>query len=267
MYNKKVAKVGESMIRQVIEQDYPVINNFLKKAFQIATVSNGTEQDFLDYLRTIPENDNQYEYIYVLNHQVIGYVKLNITFIGKDKVFLLAPLAIGEDYCHQTIGTQLIQYALQQAKRTGIDTIFLVGDPNYYGRFGFYPTKWAYNAKIDNQFVLELSLNKNKQYHGILNIYEMPKTIVIDGKKIQNKEDFYQEIEKKFTKNLLFKMGHNLDALQDILDGGYGVYAYHEPIIVIWKNFTVSLENLKNEMQDILDVFQTKKHIQLKKKG
>lgn len=262
-----MAKVGENMIRQVIEQDYPVIYDFIKKAFQTAKVSDGTEQDFLDYLRTIPENDNQYEYIYVLNHQMIGHVKLNITFIGKDKVFLLAPLAVHEDYRHQTIGTQLMQYALQQAKKTGIDSIFLVGDPNYYGRFGFYPTKQAYNAKIDNQFVLELSLNKNKQYHGILNIYEMPKTIVIDGKKMQNKEDFYQEIEKNFTKNLLFKMGHNLDALEDILDGGYGVYAYHEPIIVIWENFTLSLKYLKNEMQDIIDVFQAKNHIQLKKKG
>ena len=49
------------MIRQVIEQDYPVIYDFIKKAFQTAKVSDGTEQDFLDYLRTIPENDNQYE--------------------------------------------------------------------------------------------------------------------------------------------------------------------------------------------------------------
>lgn len=62
-------------------------------------------------------------------------------------------------------------------------------------------------------------------------------------------------------------MGHNLDALEDILDGGYGVYAYHEPIIVIWENFTLSLKYLKNEMQDIIDVFQAKNHIQLKKKG
>lgn len=71
--------------------------------------------------------------------------------------------------------------------------------------FWFYPTKQAYNAKIDNQFVLELSLNKNKQYHGILNIYEMPKTIVIDGKKMQNKEDFYQEIEKNSQKIFYLK--------------------------------------------------------------
>ena len=194
------------MIRQAFKKDYPAIYQFVKSAFETGIVSDGLELDYLEYLRTIPENDNQYEYVAEQDHQIIGHVKLNITFIGKDTVFLLAPLAVHKDYRNQKIVTQLMQHAIQEAKKTTIGAIFLIGDIHYYGRFGFVHSHIL--STPQTSFLLELPLQQ-KKYQGMLKIYEMPKTIVIDGENIFSLDDFYHEIEIIFTKELIFKMGHN----------------------------------------------------------
>lgn len=62
------------------------------------------------------------------------------------------------------------------------------------------------------------------------------KEIIIDGSKFNDIGEFYSEIDKALTKDLTWKTGHNLDALNDLLHGGFGVHEYDEPIIIIWEN-------------------------------
>ena len=59
--------------------------------------------------------------------------------------------------------------------------------------------------------------------------------IIIDGANFSTIDEFYDEVEKKFTKNLSWKIGRNLDAFNDVLSGGFGVFE-REPIIIKWKN-------------------------------
>lgn len=61
------------------------------------------------------------------------------------------------------------------------------------------------------------------------------KELIIDGSKFNNTVEFYIEIDKVLTKDLTWKTGHNLDAFNDLLRGGFGVHEYSEPIIIIWK--------------------------------
>lgn len=65
----------------------------------------------------------------------------------------------------------------------------------------------------------------------------------IDGNNFSNLSEFYDEIERKLTKNLDFKIGRNLDALNDVLRGGFGTYEYEEPFTLVWKN----IEKSKND--------------------
>jgi len=46
------------------------------------------------------------------------------------------------------------------------------------------------------------------------------------------------------TKDLDWQTGHNLDAFNDLLLGGFGVYEFGEPIILIWKNILKSKTDL-----------------------
>ncbi|GMA99523.1 barstar family protein [Pelosinus sp. IPA-1] len=70
------------------------------------------------------------------------------------------------------------------------------------------------------------------------------KEIVIDGSKFNDVEGFYLEIDKKFTKELTWKTGHNFDALNDLLHGGFGIHEYGEPIIITWENAEKSKKDL-----------------------
>lgn len=68
--------------------------------------------------------------------------------------------------------------------------------------------------------------------------------IEIDGNSFSNMIEFYDEIEKKFTKDLKWKIGRNLNAFNDVLRGGFGVHEYGEVIEVNWTNSERSKTNL-----------------------
>lgn len=54
-------------------------------------------------------------------------------------IAILAPLAIVPDAQKQGIGGQLIERGLQLLSRSGVDLVFVLGYPEYYGRHGFTP--------------------------------------------------------------------------------------------------------------------------------
>ena len=78
------------------------------------------------------------------------------------------------------------------------------------------------------------------------------KTFILDGNNFTDIEGFYNEIDKLLTKSLQWKTGHNLNAFNDLLSGGFGVHEYNEPITIRWINFDKSKENLGNELVLIL---------------
>ena len=71
--------------------------------------------------------------------------------------------------------------------------------------------------------------------------------ITIDGNNFNNLEGFYSEIDKLLTRDLNWKTGHNFDAFNDLLRGGFGVHEYGEEIIVKWINNKKSKKDLGNE--------------------
>ncbi|MEO1381414.1 MAG: N-acetyltransferase, partial [Pseudomonadota bacterium] len=50
---------------------------------------------------------------------------------------LLGPLAVLPDNQKQEIGSALVRAGIEHLRKLGIRQIFVLGDPNYYGRFGF----------------------------------------------------------------------------------------------------------------------------------
>jgi putative acetyltransferase len=51
----------------------------------------------------------------------------------------LAPLAVLPAYQGQGIGSGLVQIGLKLCREKGVDAVFLVGEPDFYARFGFGP--------------------------------------------------------------------------------------------------------------------------------
>jgi RNAse (barnase) inhibitor barstar len=90
-------------------------------------------------------------------------------------------------------------------------------------------------------------------------------TIIINGDKFSDLESFYDEIDQVLTKDLDWQTGHNLDAFNDLLRGGFGVYEHGEPVKIVWTNFAKSREKLGNEITDILlEIINNQEHIEFK---
>lgn len=69
-------------------------------------------------------------------------------------------------------------------------------------------------------------------------------TIIINGNNFSDLESFYDEIDRVLTKDLDWDTGHNLDAFNDLLRGGFGVYEHEEPIKLTWENISKSKSDL-----------------------
>ena len=72
-------------------------------------------------------------------------------------------------------------------------------------------------------------------------------TIILNGNNFSSLKTFYDEIERKFTKDLGWEIGRNLDAFNDVLRGGFGLYEYEEQITIIWENSSKSKSDLGYE--------------------
>lgn len=87
--------------------------------------------------------------------------------------------------------------------------------------------------------------------------------ITINGDNFSDLETFYDEIDNVLTKNLDWKTGHNLNAFNDLLRGGFGVYEYEEPVKLVWTNFSNSKKTLGQELIDrLVEVITDHDHIE-----
>lgn len=69
--------------------------------------------------------------------KLVGTVRLWRVDAGRKRTLLLGPLAVDAGCREQGIGSTLMEEALKAAKEAGEESVILVGDAPYYGRFGF----------------------------------------------------------------------------------------------------------------------------------
>lgn len=74
--------------------------------------------------------------------RVIGTARLwNIACGNGQPALLLGPVAVAEDCRSRGLGGAMVRRAIQAARKLGHAAIVLVGDPEYYSRFGFSDAK------------------------------------------------------------------------------------------------------------------------------
>lgn len=74
--------------------------------------------------------------------QVIGQVMFSRAWIeGHEEVIgqILAPLSVAPAYQGLGVGSKLVRTGLERLRVAGVQLVFVLGDPRYYGRFGFVP--------------------------------------------------------------------------------------------------------------------------------
>ncbi|MEW6120002.1 MAG: N-acetyltransferase [Pseudomonadota bacterium] len=72
--------------------------------------------------------------------EVVGNVIFSTVYIegaGEGSACILAPLAVVRHYQRGGIGRALVGRGLETLRARGTRFVFVLGDPRYYGRFGF----------------------------------------------------------------------------------------------------------------------------------
>jgi len=74
--------------------------------------------------------------------RVVGTARLwNVACGNGESALLLGPVAVAEDCRSRGLGGALVRRAIQTARKLGYGAIILVGDADYYSRFGFTAEK------------------------------------------------------------------------------------------------------------------------------
>lgn len=73
----------------------------------------------------------------VVDDMVVGYILLTKIKIGEAESLALAPVAVLPEFHNQGIGSKLIEAAHKKAIELGFTSIVLLGNKDYYPRFGY----------------------------------------------------------------------------------------------------------------------------------
>lgn len=67
-----------------------------------------------------------------------------------------------------------------------------------------------------------------------------PRTLEIDGSVVRGIPSLYAELNRVFMPDEEWTLGESLDALDDLLYGGFGVLHGAEPVRVVWRHADVA---------------------------
>lgn len=68
---------------------------------------------------------------------VVGHALLTRLQIGEEWALALAPVAVAPEWQRKGVGKLLVRAAIDAAEEAGERLVVVLGDPGYYGRFGF----------------------------------------------------------------------------------------------------------------------------------
>ncbi len=124
-------------IRSERPGDESGISAVITAAFLDAERSSGNEARIVDGLRKA--RSLTLSLVATENQTIVGHVAFSpVTIDGRsDGWFGLGPVAVTPDRQGQGIGTALIEAGLSRLRQRGSKGCVVLGEPLYYGRFGF----------------------------------------------------------------------------------------------------------------------------------
>lgn len=124
-------------IRKEDTSDIAGIRALITAAFLNAPHTSHTEQFIVDALRN--SGNLTVSLVAEANGQIVGHVAASPVSIsdGSQGWYGLGPIAVAPEHQGVGIGSQLMQQALATLRELGASGCVLLGDPEYYSRFGF----------------------------------------------------------------------------------------------------------------------------------
>jgi predicted N-acetyltransferase YhbS len=166
-------------IRAERSGDFEQIDALLGRAFTDDVFSQGYEETLLRELRGEGGLPEELSIVAERRGEIIGYVMLvpaAMAETGETKPPLfMAPVAVAPEYQGRAVGSRLVEHALGRARDLGYGSVFVLGHPAYYPRFGFKTASlWGITTPLDvpdeSFMALELVEGSLAGYSGTLDL-------------------------------------------------------------------------------------------------
>ena len=159
------------ILREETTADIDAITEVTIAAFKNLPVSNQTEQFIIKSLRSA--DALTISLVAEIDERVVGHIAFSPVVIsdGTKDWYGLGPISVLPEYQKQGIGKSLINQGLSLLKKIGGQGCALVGDPNYYKRFGFKNFPELVHEGIPQEVFLALPLNE-KVPQGTIECHE-----------------------------------------------------------------------------------------------
>jgi len=125
------------IVRPEQPADVDAIRTLTETAFRTAPHADGTEHLIIDRLRAA--GVLTLSLVAELDGVIVGHVAFSPVTVsdGSAGWYGLGPISVDPTQQGKGIGGRLVREGLQQLKARGASGCVLLGDPAYYGRFGF----------------------------------------------------------------------------------------------------------------------------------
>ncbi len=147
------------IIRNESLADHAAISHIIEQAFKDQQYSSHTEQFIVNALRDAQQLT--ISLVAVLNQQIVGHIAISPVNIssGDEGWFGLGPIAVAPEWQQHGIGSALMNAALNQLKAMGAAGCVLLGDPNFYAKFGFQPINSLILEDVPAEYFQALSFD------------------------------------------------------------------------------------------------------------
>ena len=149
------------IIRSETPEDIAAISEVTIAAFSDHPISNHTEQFIINALRCA--NALTISLVSEIDGKIVGHIAFSPIKIsdGSTDWYGLGPVSVLPELQKQGIGTALILKGVSMLKEIGGQGCALVGDPNYYKRFGFKNNPDLIHEGIPQEVFLVLPFYEN----------------------------------------------------------------------------------------------------------
>ncbi len=121
-------------IRPASAADAPAVDDLLRRCFPRAQEARLVQQLAIDgdlVLALVAEEDGEVAGVVVAS-------RMRVTADAREvRAVAIAPLAVAPEWRGQGVGEALIAGAVAQLRAAGVELAFVLGEPDYYTRFGF----------------------------------------------------------------------------------------------------------------------------------
>lgn len=189
------------IIRLEKEKDYFETENLTREAFWNVYREGCFEHLIIHNLRKDKSFVKELDYCIEIDNKIIANIvyakgKLKLENGNIREILIFGPVSVLPEYQKKGYGEKLINYTIEKAKELGFDAIVIMGNPNYYKKFGFEScSKYKiYYEGIDKNeeapFFMIKILNDNN-IENLKGIYSDPDCYKADEKELE-------EFDKKF---------------------------------------------------------------------